>query len=685
MPEFSLQTLRNVAANQKATMDDRGRLETYRADKNWFGRSVAWLAKPFTEGRKLQVMQAFHQALVIRYGQANGDQAYTAVLGNVRAKSLSGTQIQQVLNMADGLALNTRQTNAQRITDHAPGGGQFAAVVQRAGAQGVQFSPTAQQTITQRLEGAFSPITRETRDIPAHEIANRAVNLIQTEARLVGFLPGGNDFNQIVQDLGIDANRLAPDLADKLREAAHALCQNGAQPVTPAQIKAELEKLLPTALQGADHVEDYHDHNLEKLMPNGQDFAAVMGEIGVDPANLSGPQKLLLQGLAVARVTERCALGGGKALSLPDLRTIAKEVAAALFRPFDVAMLAAHGGGGSKTVPLIHSIQNDIEARRLATHPPADFATTLATVTGEIVNSAILPAKLKDQILTILDGMSRKATAEDHLAQAMTGIDAFDDFPKEQLWRLTLDGRFQNKTVDGGGPNTFYRGEFGFENEAGYTAGVMNAMATMLGTLGQRLTPDLYETLHDVAVDQVLSRDKTLGQPEYIEKQMRDGTDANFRSDSRGSLSRDGLNETVLRGQNDDWFRVIVQGPPDLGGPDPTLMTVECQPRSAAECRQRVTGILDRYYQAFDNFDDQTTADQRLDAIVQCCQSLEQSHIFSDANLRNIAFVVMQKLLIENGLSPSIMHNPNVFDGHSAAEIRELIKQGQVTFQSYLV
>lgn len=48
MPEFSLQTLRNVAANQKVTMDDRGRLETYRADKNWFGRTVAWLAKPFT-------------------------------------------------------------------------------------------------------------------------------------------------------------------------------------------------------------------------------------------------------------------------------------------------------------------------------------------------------------------------------------------------------------------------------------------------------------------------------------------------------------------------------------------------------------------------------------------------------------------------------------------------------------
>lgn len=684
MPEFTLHNLRNVAANQKVTMDDRGRLETYAADKNWFGRSVAWLSKPFTDGRKLQVMQEFHRMLTTRYGQPNADQAYAMVLGNVRAKSLSGTQIQQVLNAAEGLALGRSQANTQRIAHHAPGGGQFAAAVQRAGAQGVMFSPVAQQTIAQRLGNAFPPIVRENRDIPDHEIANRTVNLVQTEARLISFLPGGNDFNQIVQDLGIDANRLAPDLADKLREAAHTLCQNGAQPVAPGQIRSELLKLLPPAIQGADHIADYHQHNVDKLVPNGQDYAAVLGEVGVDPVQLSGPQAQRYQALVEARVTERCALGGGKALSLPELRTIAKEVAAALFRPFDVAMSAGHGGGTTKTVALIHSIQNDIEARRLSTHPPTDFATMLATVKGEVLNSVILTPKLKDQILTIMDGMSRKATAEDVLSQTMTGVDAFDGFPKEDLWRLTLDGRFQDKTINGG-PNLFYRGEFGFENEAGYTAGVMNAMVTMLGTLGQRLTPDLYETLHDLAVDQVLARDKTLGQPEYIEKQMRDGTDANFRSDSRGSLSRDGLNETVLRGQNDDWFQVKVDGPPDLGGPGPTIMTVECQPRSAAECRQRVADILDRYYQAFDNFDDQTTADQRLDAIVQCCQSLEQSHIFGDANLRNIAFVVMQKLLIENGLSPSIMHNPNVFDGHSAAEIRELIKEGQDTFESYLV
>ena len=65
-----------------------------------------------------------------------------------------------------------------------------------------------------------------------------------------------------------------------------------------------------------------------------------------------------------------------------------------------------------------------------------------------------------------------------------------------------------------------------------------------------------------------------------------------------------------------------------------------------------------------------TIADQKLAAVVECCQNLDQLHAFADGNVRT-ATLVLNKFLIELGEYPCIFDNPNVLDLKS---IRELVQ-----------
>ena len=68
--------------------------------------------------------------------------------------------------------------------------------------------------------------------------------------------------------------------------------------------------------------------------------------------------------------------------------------------------------------------------------------------------------------------------------------------------------------------------------------------------------------------------------------------------------------------------------------------------------------------------------DQKLWAIVRITQGLNQSHLFTDGNIRITAMVLMNSLLIKEGFPPVIWEDPNVLDGHSLDECCAHVKQG---------
>ena len=68
------------------------------------------------------------------------------------------------------------------------------------------------------------------------------------------------------------------------------------------------------------------------------------------------------------------------------------------------------------------------------------------------------------------------------------------------------------------------------------------------------------------------------------------------------------------------------------------------------------------------------TPEEKLTAIVTFVQDCDQLHPFIDVNIRSFVFILLNHLLIMNGFPPSIMHDPNHFDGFSVAElVKEVI------------
>jgi hypothetical protein len=79
------------------------------------------------------------------------------------------------------------------------------------------------------------------------------------------------------------------------------------------------------------------------------------------------------------------------------------------------------------------------------------------------------------------------------------------------------------------------------------------------------------------------------------------------------------------------------------------------------------------------------TQNEKLTAIARCCQDLEQTHPFADGNARTFGMLWVNRLLLNEGLEPVMMENPNRFDGYAVSELVDEIKNGQALFQSFKV
>lgn len=98
------------------------------------------------------------------------------------------------------------------------------------------------------------------------------------------------------------------------------------------------------------------------------------------------------------------------------------------------------------------------------------------------------------------------------------------------------------------------------------------------------------------------------------------------------------------------------------------------------EMQRRAHTAFQRYRQHSD--ESTQTETERLAAITACCQSLERMHLFTDGNARTVGFLSLNKLLLEAGMSPALLADPNHFDGYAQAELMTQIREGQAAFQS---
>jgi hypothetical protein len=221
---------------------------------------------------------------------------------------------------------------------------------------------------------------------------------------------------------------------------------------------------------------------------------------------------------------------------------------------------------------------------------------------------------------------------------------------------------------------------------------MMAAFTFMLGQIGTKMDEHLYEALHDRAVMGVLTRSGDQMGRGYRDRWW---AGVGFGLDPE-NWSAEGAAELHDRWRKDAPIRrAAVKDTNKMVGPEVREKVMLLKGLHKSQCQGLVRAVLETYYTRIaaikkhyakpQNRSRGTTdkPDEILTAIVRLAQDLDQMHLFFDGNIRTVAFLVLNKLLIENEMKPAILDEPNVFDMKSTAELVAAVKAGQAEFAKY--
>lgn len=275
--------------------------------------------------------------------------------------------------------------------------------------------------------------------------------------------------------------------------------------------------------------------------------------------------------------------------------------------------------------------------------------------------------------------------------------------PATTLWEMLLDKNHQQK-----GPTCFE------ESEPGYLKSMFHALDYLFSTLGTPVTPDYILALHTHAIDNTLLRQTYSTENETIfhsiepfTKGFRKNTGTEFgliTSGEEQNCSEAGFVELLEKLEKGDiYFYIDVRTstgehlkilsstshniPVDKSAKKAlfeTLRSNESQllfsirATDSTTIKARITTILDQYYRDLGLALDDST---RIRAIAVCIHELEITHSFYDGNGRSNMLMLLNKLLLENNLSPAILRYADRFDAFSADELCDDIKNGQEIFK----
>jgi len=231
-------------------------------------------------------------------------------------------------------------------------------------------------------------------------------------------------------------------------------------------------------------------------------------------------------------------------------------------------------------------------------------------------------------------------------------------------------------------------GKLAFESkEPNYYSCMLDAYRIMLITFASPLTVDLYRVLHDACCWDLYTEDCPSGVPIGY-RVISDGAEA-FGLVKDSTFSEAGYRElvhkykfTVYKYEGDDYFpfKSALVNPEttiDLSGKEVSYIKVK--PSRFQTCKFNVQFCLDKYEAL-----PKTNEEEKLIAIATLCQDLDQMHVFVDGNIRTTGILVLNKLLLQQRLSPSVLDDVNCLDCLSVAEIVEKIREGQAYFQALL-
>jgi len=267
------------------------------------------------------------------------------------------------------------------------------------------------------------------------------------------------------------------------------------------------------------------------------------------------------------------------------------------------------------------------------------------------------------------------------------------DFPHEQAWRLCVDERYQKNDNP----------EFMVGEEPSYLAGTKRLLNAMLNELcidelnfdghsPKEFTAKYYQQLHDIAVEGTYKGVRERCYKEFFELGYAHNWLTTFGLVQDSNISNAGREERwdkieCRKGGSKVDTRYGEAGHPVGNCFDmKEVMPYKNHTNKSMTREERLEiaeTIISKCHEEITSAKEQNDEDAKLTAIVRCCQDLEQAHLFPDGNGRTIAFGVLTKLLLENRLTPCIMHDTSHIDGFSVKELVEEFRKGQETFRKW--
>ncbi|WP_343602821.1 DUF4157 domain-containing protein [Roseateles sp.] len=280
------------------------------------------------------------------------------------------------------------------------------------------------------------------------------------------------------------------------------------------------------------------------------------------------------------------------------------------------------------------------------------------------------------------DAVAQIEEGEDQAHLAMQQHEGTAGLPKAEIWRMVMDGKHQAS-----------RGKYGFENESGYMGAMLRGFSQMLGTVGTPLDAGMYEALHDSAVRGVRTRSGEQMDERYRDNpQMGEGFGLDMENWSPAGHAE--LHKKFQKKRTDPVGSMLAENPNKMiersvdGQALAGKQVFRVRPTNSREhAVELAQEVISRYHDdivAADELPEEAAQrDAKLTAIARICQDLDQMHLFTDGNIRTIVFLVLNKLLLEQGFSPVIMSEPNVFDCKSVDELKAEIGRGQRNYRRH--
>jgi len=276
-----------------------------------------------------------------------------------------------------------------------------------------------------------------------------------------------------------------------------------------------------------------------------------------------------------------------------------------------------------------------------------------------------------------------------YLIQESQPLSNFRIVPPDQLYKLFIDAcrweRAQKRP---------YQALDFDEREPGYMMAMMQAFLTLMGHPTE-LSPDFIEHLHDTAVMEVQCAKTAEALKTKFRERQEDGNlvavrfevFASSRSTPLPTMTPQGVEELKQK-MKDPSYQFTLEDDPNVYHAikdnvrfieTPAGGIISLRPVPSTFLRASVQRLIDKYHKDLHSAQDEQG---RLKVIVTFIQNLDQIHPFSDGNIRTFAILLLNKLLVDNGMRPTCLEDPNCFDCLSIAQIMSQVMQGQNRLQS---